>query len=102
MPTIYHYLILSSLLFVIGIFGALTRRNILGILISLELIFNAANINFVAFSHYFSPQEIIGQIFVIFVITVAAAEAVVGLALILALYRNVKEIYTEKMNILKG
>lgn len=102
MLTIYHYLVLSSLLFAIGVFGALTRRNILGILISLELIFNAANINLIAFSHYLPSSEIVGQIFAIFVITVAAAEAVVGLALVLALYRNTKEVFAEKMNIMKG
>ncbi|MFH1259229.1 MAG: NADH-quinone oxidoreductase subunit NuoK [Elusimicrobiota bacterium] len=102
MVTIYHYLVLSCILFAIGVFGALTRRNILGILISLELIFNAANINLIAFSHYLPSSEIVGQIFAIFVIAVAAAEAVVGLALVLALYRNTKEVFAEKMNIMKG
>ena len=85
----------------IGIYGVLTRRNIIGILMSIELIFNATTINFVAFNHFLHRDRLWGQGFTIFIITIAAAEAVVGLALVLAIYRNLKTVYVEKMNILK-
>ena len=97
-----HYLFVSAILFVIGIFGVLTRRNIIGILMSIEIIFNATNINLAAFNHYLYADRLWGQGFAIFVITLAAAEAVVGLALVLAIYRNMKTVYVEKMNLLKG
>jgi NADH-quinone oxidoreductase subunit K len=71
-------LILSAVLFCIGIFGVLTRRNAIGILMSIELMFNAVNINFVAFSKFVTPGEFVGQIFAIFVIAIAAAEATVA------------------------
>ena len=100
--TLYHYLALSGILFGIGIYGVLTRRNILGILMSIELMFNAANINLVAFNHYLHPERLWGQGFAIFVITLAAAEAVVGLSLVLSIYRNIKSVYTENMNLLHG
>lgn len=94
------YLILSAVLFTIGMIGVLTRRNILLILISIELMLNSVNINFVAFSHYL--QSLTGQIFVIFVITVAAAEAAVALAIIILLARNRGSLYVDDFNILKG
>ena len=100
--TLYHFLALSAVLFSIGVYGVLTRRNILGILMSIELMFNAANINLVAFNHFLHPQNLWGQGFVIFVITLAAAEAVVGLSLVLAIYRNIKTVYTENMSLLHG
>jgi NADH:ubiquinone oxidoreductase subunit K len=96
-----HYLILSSVLFCIGIFGVLTRRNAIGILMSVELMFNAVNINFVAFSKFVTPTEFVGQIFAIFVITIAAAEATVGLAIVLLIYRNFKGINVDGVNIMK-
>ena len=96
-----HILIFSALLFVAGLYGAFTRRNIIGILMSIELIFNATNINLVAFNHYLY-KGLWGQGFAIFVIAIAAAEAVVGLSLVLAIYRNIKTVYVEKMDILKG
>ena len=99
---LHHYLILSVLLLSIGIFGVLTRRNIIGILMSIELIFNATNINLVAFNHYIYGGNLWGQGFAIFVIAIAAAEAVVGLSLVFAIYRNLKTVYIEKMNILQG
>jgi len=101
-----HYLILSAGLFAIGLYGVLTRRNVLGILMSIELMFNAANINLVAFDR-FLPRETLrglhlhGQVFTLFVIAIVAAEAVVGLALILSIYRNLRSVFVEKMNILK-
>lgn len=100
--TLSHYLFLSSALFVIGLFGVLTRRNVIGILMSVELIFNAANINLVAFNRYLHGQAVIGQAFTVFTITVAAAEIVVGLALVLAIYRKVSTVYAEDYNLLRG
>ncbi len=102
MITLYHYLALSAALFGIGLFGALTRRNIIGILMSIELMFNAANINLAAFNHYLHPGGVAGMAAALFVITVAAAEVVVGLALVLAIYRNVDSVYVEEYNLLKG
>lgn len=100
--TLYHFLALSAVLFSIGIYGVLSRRNILGVLMSIELMFNAANINLVAFNHFLYSGSVWGQGFTLFVITLAAAEAVVGLSLVLAIYRNIKSVYTENMNILHG
>lgn len=102
MITLSHYLALSGLLFLIGIFGALTRRNIVGILMSVELMFNAANINLAAFNHFLHPQGLLGQATAIFIITIAAAEVVVGLALVLNIYRNTETVYVEEYNLLKG
>jgi NADH:ubiquinone oxidoreductase subunit K len=96
-----HYLVLSTILFCIGIFGVLTRRNAIGILMSIELMFNAVNINFVAFSKFVTPNDFVGQIFAIFVITIAAAEATVGLAIVLLIYRNFKGINVDNINIMK-
>jgi NAD(P)H-quinone oxidoreductase subunit 4L len=100
--TLYHGLALSGLLFSIGVFGVLTRRNVLGILMSIELMFNAANVALLAFNRFSHPNAVWGQGFALFVITVAAAEAVVGLSLVLAIYRNLKSVYTENMNLLHG
>lgn len=100
--SLHHFLMLSAILFGIGIYGVLSRRNVLGILMSIELMFNAANINLIAFNHFLYPGTVWGQGFVIFVITLAAAEAVVGLSLVLAIYRNIKSVYAEKLNILHG
>jgi NADH-quinone oxidoreductase subunit K len=96
-----HILIFSLLLFVIGLYGALVRRNIIGILISIELMLNAANINLIAFSKYTSLSPETGQIFAIFVIAIAATAAAVGLAIVLALYRVRKTVYTDEVNLLK-
>ena len=97
----FQYLALASVLFAIGMFGVLTRRNAIGILMSLELMFNAVNINLVAFNRYIKPDDLTGQIFALFVIVVAAAEAVVGLAIVLLLYRNWKGIDIDRINIMK-
>jgi NADH-quinone oxidoreductase subunit K len=96
-----HFLIFGTILFAIGIYGALVRRNIIGILISIELILNAVNVNLVAFSRSTSLAPETGQIFAIFVITLAAAGASVGLAIVLALYRVRKTIFTDEINLLK-
>ena len=100
--TLYHYLALAGILFSIGLFGALTRRNIIGILMSIELMFNAANINLVAFNRFLHLDKVMGQAVTVFVITVAAAEIVVGLALVLAIYRNLSTVYVEHFDLLKG
>ncbi len=96
-----HFLIFSAFLFCAGIYGALTRRNIIGILISIELILNAVNINLVAFSRSTSLSAETGQIFAIFVIAIAAAAAAVGLAIVLALFRVRKTVMTDEINLLK-
>jgi NAD(P)H-quinone oxidoreductase subunit 4L len=101
MPGLTHYLVLSSALFCLGIFGLITRRNAVGVLMSIELMFNSVNINFVAFSRYLTPQYLTGQIFAIFVVTIAAAEAAVGLAIVILLYRNFKGIEVDKINFMK-
>jgi len=96
-----QYLALAAILFAIGVFGVLTRRNAVGILMSLELMFNAANINLVTFNRYIGPENLTGQIFATFVIVIAAAEAVVGLAIVLLLYRNWRGIDVDNINLMK-
>lgn len=96
-----HFLILSVALFSIGIFGILTRRNAIGILMSIELILNAANINLIMFSKFSGSSEGLGQIFALFVIAIAAASAVVGLGLVIAIYRSAKTILVNKMDLMK-
>ena len=97
--TTVHYLALSVALLAIGTIGVLTRRNIVIILMSIELILNAVNINLVAFSHHFN--QVNGQIFAVFVITVAVAEAAVGLGILIALFRNKETVQADEMDILK-
>lgn len=96
-----HFLALAGILFAIGLFGVLTRRNAIGILMSLELMFNAVNINFVAFNRYITPTDFTGQIFAIFTIVIAAAEATVGLAIVLLIYRRFKDVLVDKINLMK-
>jgi NADH-quinone oxidoreductase subunit K len=99
MVPLYYYLVLSSIVFMLGVVGVLIRRNIIIILLSIELMFNAANINFVAFAHYL--QSINGQVFVFFVMTVAAAEVAIGLAIIIAVYRHREIVNVEQINLMK-
>ena len=96
-----QYLTLAALVFIIGLFGVLTRRNAVGILISIELMFNAVNIMFVAFARYVEPQGIAGQVFSIFVIVIAAAEATIGMAIVLLIYRGFRGINVDRINFLK-
>lgn len=96
-----HYLVLSAVLFSIGLYGALAKRNAVIILMCIELMLSAVNITLIAFSRYIVPAELTGQIFAIFVIVVAAAEAAVGLAIILAIYRNRQDIDATKINLMK-
>ncbi len=96
---IHYYLMLSAVVFLTGVVGVLIRRNIIVILLSVELMLNATNINFVAFSEYF--QDVTGQVFVFFALTVAAAEVAVGLAIIIALYRYKSSINVDEFQLLK-
>ncbi len=96
-----HYLVLGAILFTIGLFGFfLNRRNLLILLMSVELILLSANMNFVAFSTWFGDTA--GQVFVFFVLTVAAAEAAIGLAILVLLFRNLNSISVDKLDQLKG
>ncbi len=96
------YLFLAAALFCIGLYGVLARRNAIAILMGVELMLNAANINLAAFGRYVAPNAVLGQVFVLFNIAVAAAEAAVGLALILAIYRNRDTISVEEVDLLRG
>jgi NADH:ubiquinone oxidoreductase subunit K len=96
-----YYLVLAAVLFAAGLFGVITRRNTIGILMSLELMFNAANINFVTFNKYIQGDTLTGQIFAIFIVVVAAAEATVGLAIVLLVYRNWRGIDADNFNVMK-
>jgi NAD(P)H-quinone oxidoreductase subunit 4L len=96
-----HYLILSGLLFSIGLYGAITKRNAIVILMSIELMLNGVNIALVAFSRFITPAALTGQIFAIFVIVVAAAEVAIGLAIIISIYRNRDTIDVNKINLMK-
>jgi NADH-quinone oxidoreductase subunit K len=104
-PDLSKFLIIGALLFSIGVAGVLTRRNIIVIFMSIELILNAANLNFIAFSRYLQEtggmNAVAGQVFTIFIIVVAAAEAAIGLGLVIALYRNRETIFVDKIDLLK-
>jgi NADH-quinone oxidoreductase subunit K len=95
------YLIVAAILFCVGIFGVLARRNAVAILMGIELMLNAVNINLVAFWRYLDPAKVIGQAFAAFVFIVAAAETAVGLALIISVYRNRETIDVENIDLLK-
>jgi len=96
-----HILVLAALLFCIGLYGALTRRNAVGILMSIELMLTAANINLVAFSRFVTPNTGAGQVFAIFVMTLAAAAVAVGLAIVICIYRNHRTISADKIHLMK-
>ncbi len=97
-----HYLILSAILFSIGLFGALTKRNAIVILMCVEIMLNAVNIAIVAFSRFVVPTLLTGQVFAIFIIVVAAAEAAVGLAIIISIYRNRETVESTDIDLMKG
>ena len=97
--TTLHYVVLAAALFLIGTVGVLTRRNIVIILMSIELILNAVNINLVAFSKHFGHTQ--GQIFAIFVIAIAVAEAAVGLGILIAMFRNKGTVLADEVDLLK-
>ena len=96
-----HYLMLSGILFTIGVFGVLTRRNAIAVLMSTELMFNAVNIRLVAFSRFVTPEALTGQIIALFTIVVAAAEATVALAVVLLIYRSFKGINVDRINFMR-
>ena len=98
--TTTHYLVLSSLLFTIGIFGIVARKNMITVLMSIELVLNSVNLNLIAFSYQLS--DLTGQIFAIFIMTVAAAEAAIGLAILVVLFRNTRSINVDELDRLKG
>jgi len=95
------YLIVAALLFAIGLFGAFSRRNAIAVLMGIELMLNAANINLVAFWRYLTPENISGQVFAAMVFVVAAAEVGVGLALVIAVYRSKKTIVPSEIDLMK-
>ena len=96
------YLIVSALLFSLGLLGILQRRNLIGMLIAVELLLNSANLNFMAFNRFLTPDPVTGQIIALFVMGLAAAEAAIGLSIILALYRKMHSINIERAQRLKG
>lgn len=96
-----HYLILSAVMFAIGLYGALSKRNAIVILMSIEIMLVAVSIALVAFSRYIVPLMLTGQVFVIFIMVVAAAEAAVGLAIIIAIYRGYQTIDATKIDLMK-
>ena len=100
--SIIHYLLLSAVLFCIGIFGVIICKNIIKVLMSIEIMLTSVNINFVAFANFTDFSGIQGQVFAIFVMAIAAIEAAVGLAILLALYKNKPTVDAEKYNDLKG
>ncbi len=96
------YLILAAALFAIGLYGMLSRRNLLIVLMSLELLLNAVNINLIAFSRYLEPGQTVGRIFALFVYVIAAAETALGLALIIAVWRTRRTVAVDELDALKG
>jgi NADH:ubiquinone oxidoreductase subunit K len=104
-PDLAKFLVIGALLFSIGVAGVLVRRNIIVIFMSIELILNAANLNFIAFARYLQDtggvNAVAGQVFAVFIIVVAAAEAAIGLGIVIALYRNSETIFADKIDLLK-
>src|SRR6266849_2984851 len=104
-PDLSKFLVIAAILFIIGVAGVLTRRNIIVIFMSIELILNAANLNFIAFSRYLQDtggaNPLAGQIFTVCIIVVAAAEAAIGLGIVIALYRNRETIWVDQIDLLK-
>jgi NAD(P)H-quinone oxidoreductase subunit 4L len=97
-----HYLILSAIIFSIGLYGALSKKNAIVVMMCIELMLNAVNIAMVAFSRFITPALLTGQVFAIFIMVVAAAEAAVGLAIIITIYRNRESIETTDVDSMKG
>ena len=95
------YLVVAAILFCIGVWGLINSRNAVRVLMSIELMLNAVNLNMMAFSNYLDGTQVRGQVFAVFVITVAAAEAAVGLAILLSLYRNRDTVDMEQFNLLR-
>lgn len=102
MNTLGVYLIVAAALFSLGLLGVLQRRNLIGMLISIELMLNGANLNFMAFNRFLAPEPAVGQIVALFVMGLAAAEAAIGLSIILALFRKLHSINVERAQRLRG
>ncbi|VAX15580.1 NADH-ubiquinone oxidoreductase chain K [hydrothermal vent metagenome] len=100
MLTINHFLVLSAILFVIGVVGVLTRRNVIVIMMCIELMLNAVNLTFISFAYYLGDMT--GHVFVFMVMAVAAAEAAVGLAIVMALFRNRETVDVDRVSLLKN
>lgn len=98
---VQHYLIAAAVLFCIGLYGVTTSRNLIKVLMSIELLLNAVNLNFVAFSKYVTPEALTGQVVAIFILTIAAAEAGVGLAIALNIFKHFKTVDIEKIRLMK-
>ncbi len=96
------YLIIAALLFGMGVYGLVTRRTLIGMLIASEMILAAASVNFMAFNRFTAPDPAIGQIFTLFIMAIAAAEAAIGLSIVIAVYRNYQSVDTEDLVDLKG
>jgi len=102
MNSLGTYMIVAAALFSLGLFGILQRRNLIGMLISIELMLNGANLNFMAFNRFLAPEPAVGQIIALFVMGLAAAEAAIGLSIILALFRTLQSINVERAQRLRG
>lgn len=100
--SLHTYLIVAAGLFAIGLYGVLARRSLIAVLIAVELMLNAAGINFMAFNRFLAPDPAVGQIFTLFIMAVAAAEAAIALSIIIAVYRKLKSINVEQVNELRG
>ena len=102
MNSLYTYLFIAALLFSIGMFGLLQRRSLIGMLIAIELMLNAASINFMAFNRFLAPDPIVGQVYTLFIMGIAAAEAAIALSIILAVFRRIRSINIERARELRG
>jgi NADH:ubiquinone oxidoreductase subunit K len=102
MNTLGTYLVVAAALFSLGLLGVLQRRNLIGMLISIELMLNGANLNFMAFNRFLAPEPAVGQIVTLFVMGLAAAEAAIGLSIILALFRKLHSINVERAQRMRG
>jgi NADH:ubiquinone oxidoreductase subunit K len=96
------YLFIGALLFGIGIYGLVTRRTVIGMLIAAELLLAGASVNFMAFNRFTAPDPVVGQVFTLFIMAIAAAEAAIGLSIVISIYRNYRSIDTEDLVKLKG
>ena len=96
------YLVIAALLFAMGMYGLVTRRTLIGMLIAAELVLAGASINFMAFNRFTAPDPLVGQVFTLFIMAIAAAEAAIGLSIVVAIYRNYKSIDAEDLVELKG
>lgn len=102
MNTLSAYLVIAAVLFSLGLLGVLQRRNLIAMLISVELMLNGASLNFMAFNRFLAPEPAVGQIITLFIMGLAAAEAAIGLSIILALYRRMRSINVERAQQLRG